>query len=49
MTTNNLVVDLDNSLLKIDIFKEILGKSLLKRPHIFLIIVCIELCIEFVI
>jgi len=30
-----LVVDLDNSLLKIDLFKESLGKSLLKRPLVF--------------
>ena len=30
-----LVVDLDNSLLKIDLFKDVLGKSLLKRPWVF--------------
>tara|TARA_B100001175_G_C19023328_1_gene409130 strand:+ start:149 stop:493 length:345 start_codon:yes stop_codon:yes gene_type:complete len=32
----NLIVDLDFSLLKIDLFKELLFKSMLKRPIIFL-------------
>jgi 4-hydroxybenzoate polyprenyltransferase len=31
-----LLVDLDNSLLKIDLFKETLGKSILKQPWVFL-------------
>ena len=31
-----LVIDLDNSLLKIDLFKETLGKSLLHQPWVFL-------------
>ena len=36
MLDKTLVIDLDNSLLKIDLFKETLGKSLLKQPWVFL-------------
>jgi len=36
MGNSYLVVDLDNSLLKIDLFKETLGKSILKQPWVFL-------------
>ena len=32
---NNLVVDLDQSLLKIDLFKEILARSLINNPRVF--------------
>ena len=32
---NTLVIDLDKSLLKIDLFKDTLGKSLLTRPWVF--------------
>ena len=32
---NNLVVDLDQSLLKIDLFKEVLAVSLINNPRVF--------------
>ena len=36
MNDNYLIVDLDNSLLKIDLFQESLGTSLFKQPWVFL-------------
>ena len=35
MNSSYLIVDLDNSCLKIDLFKEKLCKSLIKNPSIF--------------
>ena len=40
---HSLVIDLDNSLLNIDLFKETLGKSLLKQPWIFFKTVALSL------
>jgi len=36
MSKNKLIIDLDNSLIKIDLFKEVLCKTLIKQPWIFL-------------
>ena len=32
---NNLVVDLDQSLIKIDLFMEVLARSLINNPRVF--------------